>query len=402
MVQKDFGTIRISRRRALAGAGTTAVALAMIGASSTVAWAASGESIGATGLIGYLYVNGNTPGANTVVGFARKADGTLSMLPGSPFSVGGVGSGTALGSQGALQLSADRRFLLAVDGGSNQISVLRIQSDGSLSPVAGSPFPSNGIKPVSIAVHGNLVYVANAGPGGSNYTGFTIRTDGVLQPIAGSTVSLPDDSGVGDVLIDPFGRYLIGIRVNTSLIDSFTIGSGGLLAAAPGSPIAAQAAGPFGSVFRVSNPPQLFVSNAHAGAGNGSVSAYTVAVDGTLQAIGTSPYPDQQTAPCWVALEPDMRYLFAANAGSDSISSYSVAADGTLSLVGSTALRDGPGLGTFDLGLDPAGRYPYQVDGNKREINALAVTGGSLSEIASSPISLGLSANAVPSGVAII
>jgi hypothetical protein len=51
----------------------------------------------------------------------------------------------------------------------------------------------------SIAVHGTLVYVANAGDGGSNYTGFTLNPGGHLRPFAGSTVSLPDGSSPGDV-----------------------------------------------------------------------------------------------------------------------------------------------------------------------------------------------------------
>ena len=56
--------------------------------------------------------------------------------------------------------------------------------------------------PVSVAVHDNLVYVANAGNGGSNYTGFRLRRDGRLTPIAGSTVAVPGGSQAGDVLFN--------------------------------------------------------------------------------------------------------------------------------------------------------------------------------------------------------
>ena len=55
------------------------------------------------------------------------------------------------------------------------------------------------------------------------------------------------------------------------MIDSFTVGFGGRLTAAPGSPFPAQGLGPFGSEFRPTNPSQLFVSNAHnVGAGTGN------------------------------------------------------------------------------------------------------------------------------------
>ena len=59
----------------------------------------------------------------------------------------------------------------------------------------GSPFPSGGVEPNSIAVHDGLVYVSNTGAGGTNYTGFTLSGGGQLRPIAGSTVTLPDGSG---------------------------------------------------------------------------------------------------------------------------------------------------------------------------------------------------------------
>jgi len=175
---------------------------------------------------------------------------------------------------------------------------------------------SGGVRPVSVAVHDNLVYVANAGNGGSNYTGFRLRDDGRLRPIAGSAVALPDGSQPGDVLFNADGTKLAGTRIGTSLIDSFTVGDDGRLAAAPGSPFPAQGLGPFGSEFRPTNPDQLFVSNAHNGASGGTVSAFLDAADGTLTSIGTSPFADLQTAPCWVEISHDGQFLFTTNTGS--------------------------------------------------------------------------------------
>ena len=193
---------------------------------------------------GHVYLDDNTAATNTVAGFARREDGSLVALPGSPFAVGGAGLGTGIPSQGAIQVADHGRYLLAVDAGSNQISVSRIQDDGSLIPVPGSPFASDGVEPVSVAIHHRLVYVANAGAGGSNYTGFTLERGGSLEPLAGSTVALPDGSGPGDVLFNGDGTKLVGVRVNTSVIDSFRVGWNGLLHVAPGSPSAAQGLGP--------------------------------------------------------------------------------------------------------------------------------------------------------------
>src|SRR5437870_419012 len=137
--------MRLSVRIAL---GSSLVAVAAVTATVSASRAAA-----ASGVVGHVYVNDNTAGENTVAAFDRHADGTLSPIPGSPFAVGGAGTGQGTGSQGALQLSADGRYLLAADAGSNQISVVRIKSDGRLTETEGSPVASGGNKPVSIAVH---------------------------------------------------------------------------------------------------------------------------------------------------------------------------------------------------------------------------------------------------------
>jgi 6-phosphogluconolactonase (cycloisomerase 2 family) len=358
-----------------------------IGAADGAASAAPPSDV-----VGQVYVNNNTAGVNTISGFNRHLDGALTPLSGSPFVAGGAGTGTITGSQGSLQISADRRYLLAADAGSNQISVLRIQNDGSLRPVETGPVTSGGVKPVSIAVHGSLVYVANNGPVGATYSGFMMNAGGRLTPILGSTVPLPDNALPGDVLFNGTGTNLVGMRVGPdagpSYIDSFVVGSDGRLTAAPGSPFAAQRIGPFGSEFSPVNPALLFVSNAHDGPGNGTVSAYGVASNGVLTPVTGSPFADMQTAPCWVEVSHDGRYLFAVNTGSTTISRYSIGSNGALTLLGSTSFQGPSGLRPFDARLDPSGSYLYVVDAGRALVSAFAVNGGSLTELASSPFAL--------------
>src|SRR6476660_1119068 len=111
------------------------IELAMIAALAAIA--AGSASAASNAVTGHLYVNDNTAGVNTIAAFDRHADGTLTSQPGSPFRVGGAGTGSGIGSQGALQITSDGNYLLAVDAGSNQISVLRIGPDGGLTPVGG-------------------------------------------------------------------------------------------------------------------------------------------------------------------------------------------------------------------------------------------------------------------------
>ena len=179
--------------------------------------------------------------------------------------------------------------MIAVDAGSNQVSVLRIRPGGSLRLVSHGVVSSGGLLPDSIAVSGDLVYLANSGAGGSSYTGFRLRPDGRLDPVPGSTVSLPASAAPGDVLFNGTGTKLAGTEVGTSLIDSFTVGSGGRLTAAPGSPFKAEGLGPFGSEFRSADSGQLFVSNAHnAATDSGTVSAFTDSGNGTLSPVAGS------------------------------------------------------------------------------------------------------------------
>ncbi|MGH2560810.1 MAG: lactonase family protein [Thermomicrobiales bacterium] len=357
-------------------------------------------------IAGQVYVNLNTARANTIAAFDRHADGTLTPLPGSPFATGGVGTGMILGSQGALQVTSDGRYLLAVDAGSNQLSVLSIAEGGELSPVDGGTVDSGGLVPLSIAVHEDLIYVANAGDGtnGSNYTGFRLSQEGVLSPVEGSTVTISATALPGHILFNATGTLLaaaeVGPDAGPSYIDSFSVNNDGTLTAAAGSPFPAQALGPFGSVFSPVDPSQLYVSNAHAGPNLGSVSAYTVASDGTLSPNSGSPYPNQQTAPCWVEISPDGQYVFSVNTGVPSISSYHVEEDGSLALVGNTVFNQPSGLRPFDARIDPAGTYLYVVDAGAAKVSVFAVDGGNLTELPASPVSL--PAGATPFGLVVI
>jgi 6-phosphogluconolactonase len=380
----------MGKRRWLAGGGSVLAATIGLLGAGTAASASTSSPV-----VGYTYIDGNTATANTIDGFARHANGSITPLPGSPFAAGGAGTGTGLASQGAIQATPDGRYVLAVDAGSNQISVLRVTA-GGVPVLAGRPSSSGGVQPVSIAIsRAGLVYVANSGAGGSGYSGFRLGSGGRLTAIPGSTVSVPDAAGLGDVFFNATGDHLVGTRTGTSQIDSFAVLPGGHLAAAKGSPYTGQGLGQLGAEFSPTRPSQLFVSNAHNGAGLGTVSAYRDGFSGRLFPVGSSPFADGQTAPCWVEISHDGRYLFTVNTGSGNISSYSISHRGSLALIGSTPIRGG-GADT-DLRLSPDGRT-LSVDGSGNHIlSVFAVHGGTLTELPSSPTPL--PAGGAPAGI---
>jgi 6-phosphogluconolactonase (cycloisomerase 2 family) len=124
-----------------------------------------------------------------------------------------------LASQGALIISHGNRFLLAVNAGSNEISVLKIRKN-ELEIV--DVVSSGGIRPISLTLHDDLLYVLNEG-GTPNITGFDFDEDGTLTPLAGSTRPLID-GGAADPAQIGFshdGDLLVvtdksGNRLNTS------------------------------------------------------------------------------------------------------------------------------------------------------------------------------------------
>jgi 6-phosphogluconolactonase (cycloisomerase 2 family) len=318
----------------------------------------------------------------------------LTSMLGSPFLAGGAGTGEPIGSQDALRVTPDGRFLLAVAAGSNEISVLRIAENGDLTPVVGSPFSSGGLLPVSIALHDDLVYVANRGNGteGANYTGFTFDLDGRLHALDDSIVPLSATANPGAIFFNATGTNQVATQIGPddgpSFIDSFAVRRDGRLIAAPGSPFPAQATGPFGGAFRPTDPAQLYVVNTHAGPNHGSATAYEVGSDGSLQSTGASPYPNRQTAPCWMDITPDVRYLFTINTPVSSVSRYEILDDGSLDLLGNTRFNDPTGLRPIDARLDPGGDHLYVVGADAGVVSIFAVDGGDLNELPTSPIAL--------------
>ncbi|HEX3388360.1 MAG TPA: beta-propeller fold lactonase family protein [Streptosporangiaceae bacterium] len=377
-----------------AGGSVLAATIGLLGAATAASASTAGGSTGSP-VVGYTYIDGNTAAANTIDGFAQHADGSVTPLPGSPFAAGGVGLGTGLASQGAIQATPDGRYLLAVDAGSNQISVLRVTA-GGVPKLVGRPVSSGGVQPVSVAIsRTGLVYVANSGAGGSGYSGLRLGFGGSLTPIPGSTVSVPAAAGLGDVFFNGWGNHLIGTRTGTSQIDSFNVAPSGRLFAAQGSPFTGQGLGQLGAEFSPANPSQLFVSNAHNGAGLGTVSAYRDGFFGRLSSIGNSPYADGQTAPCWVEISHDGRYLFTVNTGSGNVSSYAIHPDGSLALIGSVPISGGGA--DIDARLSPDGKT-LSVDGSGNHIlSVFAVHGGTLTEVPSSPTPL--PAGGAPAGI---
>jgi 6-phosphogluconolactonase (cycloisomerase 2 family) len=100
-----------------------------------------------------------------------------------------------------------------------------------------------------------------------------------------------------------------------------------------------------------------------------------------------------------VEISHDGRFLFTVNTGSGEISRYSIAPDGVLTLLGSTPVSATGGVGAVDARLSPDGRTLFVDESKIGAVGAFAVRGGHLTELNSSPTAL--PAGATPAGLAV-
>lgn len=298
---------------------------------------------------GHVFTSTNAAGENEILAYPRNPDGRL----GSPsaYPTGGQGAGAGLGSQGAVVVTRNNRWLLAVNAGSNDVSVFRITPHGL---VRTEVEPSGGEFPVSIAVHGSLVYVLNA-RGTSNVAGFRLTNSGELRPVAGSTRTLSADAAdPAQAEFSPDGNHLVVTEKATNIITTFEVADDGRLGAMSTSPSATPT--PFGFAF--TNKGQVIVSEAAGGAaGASALSSYELGGSGVTEispSVGTT-----QTAACWVLLARDFRLAYTTNTGSGSVSAYEVGSGGELTLLHAVAANTGDGSTPIDMARSRNGRFVF-------------------------------------------
>jgi 6-phosphogluconolactonase len=324
---------------------------------------------------GAVYVLTNQSTGNSVMVFSRTDDGTLSLS--GTFSTGGQGMGTGadpLGSQGALVLGPGRRLLFAVNAGSNEISEFAAQG---INLRLLDKKPSGGVMPLSIAVHGWLVYVLNAG-GTPDVSGFIIDPfSNRLLPLPGSTRSLPggNSAAPAQVGFSRDGSILMVTEKGTSKIDTYRVGDDGLLLSPTST--ASIGATPFG--FGFAHRGIAVVSEA----GPNALSSYEIDRSGDVEILSGS-IPNGQKATCWAVVTEDGRYAYSASAGTATISSYSLSREGFLSLLNPTAGAMATGSAPTDMALSDDSRFLYVRDGGKNTVAGFRVeSGGSLTPVGS-------------------
>lgn len=335
----------------------------------------------------FVYTETNNAAGNDVLAYRRDAvDGHLVPLATSAFPTGGTGyrnAGALLGpddSDHEVIASNDGRLLFAVNQGSNSVSTFRINPDGELELIGA--FASGGTEPVSLALVGDYLYVANRGDeaGSSqgtvapNYTAFEVTPGGGLNPVAGSTITLPVGASPATFLADGAGKLFANNftapqpTADNNVVIPFLIDPNGKLTAAPGGPVGAPGE-TAGAVLGLAKNPNRNILYAGLPV-DGQVGVYTYDAFGRLTYIGA--VGTGEAGACWLTCDAQGRFLYVADSAIDTVAVFSLAnplkpveiqklqLQGPINPSGSAPA--GVQTVDFQIALDPTGRSLYVIN----------------------------------------
>jgi len=163
----------------------------------------------------------------------------LTQVPGSPFTTIPAGYSYPDGTlPAAVAVSKSGKYLYVANQSANFVSAFAINPTSGALTALGTPFYNVGISPSGVAVtpNGGFLYVANAGANSNNISAFAIcdavvtsctnvnNPDGTLTPVAGS----PFPAGLGPVAIvfDPGFNFVYVVDKGSNQISQYAYGPG--------------------------------------------------------------------------------------------------------------------------------------------------------------------------------
>jgi 6-phosphogluconolactonase (cycloisomerase 2 family) len=306
--------------------------------------------------------------------------GTLTPIAGSPFPAGGA-------HPWSVASPPSGKFLYVLNYATRDISIFGIDaSTGALTTTSGLPCPTGGTYPtwISIEPTGRFIYVADSAM--NVVSGFAINaTTGALTPFAGS----PFSTGISPVsiAIDPSGKFAYAANAGSHSLSAFAIDAvTGLLSTVPGSPFSVGGTSPT-TVGVDPSGKYVYVTN---GASD-NISAFAIdSASGALAVVPGSPFASGGTAPAFVALDPSGKFAYAANAGA-TISAFAIAAaSGVLTAVPGSPFA-AEGVYPKAIAFEHSGRFAYVANSYSATVSAFGVnaTTGVLTTVPGSPFVTG-------------
>lgn len=315
---------------------------------------------------GMVFTSSNSQAGNELLVYARQQDGTLILR--TQVATRGQGSDAGLGSQGAVTLSGDGRYVFVVNALSNTVSTFALRNR---EPQLISTVPSGGVHPISVTEYNGIVYVLNDA-GAGNVAGFR-NVLGEMRPISGSVQGLSVAAGAGPAQVgfSDDGDALVVSEKGTNRLTSYRVKYDGSIGLSLVTASAGQT--PFGFAFNRRN--RLLVTEAVGGAaGASTLSSYRFSESAPSKPMLVSAsVPSTQTAACWIAVTPNGRYAFVTNTASNTVSSYRVAPGGQIELASAVAGQTGSGSAPADAAVSTDGRHLYVRNGRTSTISSFDI-----------------------------
>lgn len=337
-------------------------------------------------------IGNDTSSVNTVSAFSVAANGSLSLIAGSPFTTGGSGGGNNIDPEEiAIATLPGTSYLYAANDGSGTIAAFRVNAvTGYLMRVHGSPFMADGAPggDYSLAVSPNGKFLFATEENVTVIHVYSINaTTGALTEISSS----PFQTGASNqgLNVTANGKFLIVGEGAAAAVAVYTIASNGTLTAVSGSPFAASAA------------PLNIQSNC---AGNLAfvaettplIDVYSIGSDGALTPVPGEPFSNgTQDTNGGLALSPNNDFLFVSDTFSNDLSSLAVGSDGTLSGVSGSPFSTSSWTG--GMAVTKSGKFLYTSLFTVAEVDARAIDAkGQLAPVPGTPFSTGQSQTGVP------
>jgi len=346
----------------------------------------------------FVYINNNRLGSNTVSAFSVDTNGLLTPIAGSPFATGGSGVGSGFFAANRLTTCVVGNLLFVANEQSNNISVFSINpATGALSLVPGSPFATGGIagSGISLGVTPDNRFLFASSSGSRNIAVFSIAANGTLTLIPGSP--FPAGAEPDGIKVSPDGRFLSAASPSSDVVGMFTIAPNGALTPVPGSPFFAAATGGVAGVDINCASNLLFGGEANFGGTH--IDVFSIGSNGALTPVPGSPFnnPGIGSNSNVVVLSPADRHLFVSNQASNTITVFNVGANGGLSLVPGSPFANPGGNTPQMMATNRAGTLLY-VNNDNGTVSVFSIgVDGTLTRVPGAPFVVGSSAT---SGVA--
>jgi 6-phosphogluconolactonase (cycloisomerase 2 family) len=273
--------------------------------------------------------------------------------------------------------------------------------NGSLSAMPGSPFLLN-TSPGPVTVHssGRFVFIGTVSlEPGDGIQVLRVNADGSLTPV--NSTPVPTKSTPDSIAVDRRGKYLYVVSSRGNSIDVFNFDTtSGALTPVPGSPYTVSTPGCVdASPSGISDLYGRFIYTSNEGASD--ISGYGIAgKTGTLTELVGSPFPDSggcpngEASPRGLTTEPTGRFLYVMNGNPPKISIYSInAGNGAL-----THVKDTPQISNIfvdgKIRTDPSGKFLYgsratAASGDELLAFSIDPVSGDLTPLPGSPFPLG-------------